>query len=439
MGNARVRLRANKGLKLAFADQPTANQRNWKQPLLITVVFSAGLGLGLLRQGADSNPDYGAVSAPPEVPTDGSNAPEPYVPEPGAVEAPPSGTASRESLPAAQPPQQTGTAIIPRVRRFQAAFAEPRQHSSEILLAYPEAVIRPDAEQEDNPVLPNPLPSGLDDLTAEPGVEVFEVPAPSGSDTSELVAADRADNQSPTHPDLPLAGRSSVDLLPAPEQTSSPLTQAELAIIADAARAHDPVAAAEDEPVSGEVSPRIEPVQPTEGGGISSGLARPETSVADEAVSGATGPSALEDSNEDGAAPATGSDPFAVNENHKGLTLAPADGARRSITAHAAGLVERPSETAPEKPIPSGAYAIPFQIQGSTVATIPIHFDSQDRMSVRLSDILDLIKSRMEPAEFARLHASSNAKEYIEIRDLISFGLSLTMNEEGTWFVLGLK
>lgn len=84
-------------------------------------------------------------------------------------------------------------------------------------------------------------------------------------------------------------------------------------------------------------------------------------------------------------------------------------------------------------------FALPVRLNGEDVGSIPLRVTRDDRLWVRLGDLLTLIRSQMNPEEFERLSASSASSEYMDFEAVRRAGIALQYDSARNRIDLGRK
>lgn len=70
-------------------------------------------------------------------------------------------------------------------------------------------------------------------------------------------------------------------------------------------------------------------------------------------------------------------------------------------------------------------FALPARLNGESVGTIPLRVTRDDRLWVRLGDLLTMVRSQMNPDQFELLSASAAANEYMDFEAVRRAGIAL--------------
>lgn len=82
-------------------------------------------------------------------------------------------------------------------------------------------------------------------------------------------------------------------------------------------------------------------------------------------------------------------------------------------------------------------FDIAASVNGTVGGKLPLLVDSSDHLSVRLADVLALVRPLMDPQLFADLAASSNAQEYVSFETLRSSGIDVRYDAGRNELALG--
>jgi hypothetical protein len=83
-------------------------------------------------------------------------------------------------------------------------------------------------------------------------------------------------------------------------------------------------------------------------------------------------------------------------------------------------------------------YSIPMQIQGVDAGDVQLMVEN-DRVSISLASLLNLVKPRMDAAEFAKLNSSTNARAYISTEDLQKAGFVVGFDPTKASLIMSTK
>jgi hypothetical protein len=82
-------------------------------------------------------------------------------------------------------------------------------------------------------------------------------------------------------------------------------------------------------------------------------------------------------------------------------------------------------------------FTIPAVLFGEVVGKVPLRVAGANLVSVRLGDLLELVRGRMDPAAFARLSGSRQTQEYVGFSTLRDAGIDLRYDAARDRLILG--
>jgi hypothetical protein len=82
-------------------------------------------------------------------------------------------------------------------------------------------------------------------------------------------------------------------------------------------------------------------------------------------------------------------------------------------------------------------FSIPAVLFGEVVGKVPLRVGGANLISVRLGDLLGLVRGRMDPAAFERLSGSRQAEDYVSFSTLRDAGIDLQYDAAKDRLILG--